>query len=109
MGRSATANTLEQISKQLTEYKNDNSPRAQSPFPLAACPWCGTAFERECFILRPSRTRPEEVLVGCASIECAFNLGRNAEGLPVLFVDEQLYSVRTPAAAPWCGPTAWSV
>ena len=91
VGRSATANTLAQVSTQVTEYKNDNSKRAQSPFPLANCPWCASAFERECFILKPSKTKPEEVLVGCANIDCAFNLGRNAEGLPVLFVDEQIY------------------
>ncbi|RYZ41576.1 MAG: helicase [Myxococcaceae bacterium] len=114
VGRSATANTLEQVATQLTEYKNDNSPRAQSPFPLATCPWCATAFERECFILRPSKTRPEEVLVGCANIECAFNLGRNPEGLPVLFVDEQIYrelpcflvaTVDKFALLPWRGET----
>lgn len=58
VGRSATADTLEQISKQVTEYKNDNSPRAQSPFPLVTCPWCGTTFERECFRLDPSKTKP---------------------------------------------------
>jgi hypothetical protein len=114
VGRSATANTLEQVAKQITEYKNDNSPRAQSPFPLATCPWCGTPFERECFILRPSKTKPEEVLVGCASIDCAFNLGRNPEGLPVLFVDEQIYrelpcflvaTVDKFALLPWRGET----
>lgn len=114
VGRSATANTLEQVGKQITEYKNDNSPRAQSPFPLATCPWCATAFERECFILRPTKTKPEEVLVGCANIECDFNLGRNAEGLPVLFVDEQIYrelpcfliaTVDKFALLPWRGET----
>jgi len=114
VGRSATANTLEEVARQITEYKNDNSPRAQSPFPLATCPWCGTAFERECFILRPSKTDPEEVLVGCANIECAFNLGRNPEGLPVLFVDEQIYrelpcflvaTVDKFALLPWRGET----
>ncbi|RJS27443.1 helicase [Corallococcus sp. H22C18031201] len=114
VGRSATANTLEQASTQITEYKNDNSPRAQSPFPLATCPWCATPFERECFILRPSKSRPEEVLVGCANIACAFNLGRNPEGLPVLFVDEQIYrelpcflvaTVDKFAMLPWRGET----
>jgi hypothetical protein len=114
VGRSATANTLEQVATQVTEYKNDNSPRAQSPFPLATCPWCGTALERDCFILRPSKAKAEEVLVGCASIECAFNLGRNAEGLPVLFVDEQIYrelpcflvaTVDKFALLPWRGET----
>ncbi|RKH12633.1 helicase [Corallococcus sp. CA053C] len=114
VGRSATANTLAQVATQINEYKTDNSPRAQSPFPLATCPWCGTDFERECFILRPSKTRPEEVLVGCANIECAFNLGRNPEGLPVLFVDEQIYrelpcflvaTVDKFALLPWRGET----
>jgi hypothetical protein len=114
VGRSATANTLEQVARQITEYKNDNSPRAQSPFPLATCPWCGATFERECFILKPSRSDPEEVLVGCANIQCAFNLGRNREGLPVLFVDEQIYqelpcflvaTVDKFALLPWRGET----
>ncbi|NOJ77401.1 DISARM system helicase DrmA [Myxococcus xanthus] len=114
VGRSATANTLEQASTQITEYKNDNSARAQSPFPLATCPWCATPFERECFILRPSKSKPEEVLVGCANIACAFNLGRNPEGLPVLFVDEQIYrelpcflvaTVDKFAMLPWRGET----
>ncbi len=91
VGRSATANTLDQVAEQISLYKNDNSSRAQSPFPLATCPWCGKSFERECFILRPNATHPEEVLVGCANIDCAFNLGKNPEGLPVLFVDEQIY------------------
>ncbi len=114
VGRSATANTLEQVARQITEYRNDNSPRAQSPFPLATCPWCNTAFARECFILRPSKTKPDEVLVGCANIECAFNLGKNPEGLPVLFVDEQIYrelpcflvaTVDKFAMLPWRGET----
>lgn len=114
VGRSATANTLEQISKQVTEYKNDNSPRAQSPFPLATCPWCGTTFERECFRLEPSKTKPKEVVVGCAGLDCAFNLGRNRDGLPVLFVDEQIYrelpsflvaTVDKFALLPWRGET----
>jgi hypothetical protein len=114
VGRSATANTLEEVARQITEYKNDNSPRAQSPFPLATCPWCNTPFERECFFLRPSKTDPEEVLVGCANIECAFNHGRNPEGLPVLFVDEQIYrelpcfliaTVDKFALLPWRGET----
>ncbi|NBD12654.1 DISARM system helicase DrmA [Corallococcus silvisoli] len=114
VGRSATANTLEQVAAQITEYKNDNSPRAQSPFPLATCPWCATPFERECFILQPSKSRPQEVLVGCANIACVFNLGRNPEGLPVLFVDEQIYrelpcflvaTVDKFAMLPWRGET----
>lgn len=115
VGRSATANTLLEVGKQILDYKNDNSPHAQSPFPLAGCPWCATPLERDCFILKPTKTKPQEVLVGCANIECAFNHGRNAEGLPVLFVDEQLYrelpcfliaTVDKFALLPWRGETA---
>lgn len=114
VGQSATANTLEQVSKQVTEYKNSDSPSASSPFPLATCPWCGKAFVRDCFVLLPTKTRAEEVRVGCASIECEFNLGRNGDGLPVLFVDEQIYrelpcflvaTVDKFALLPWRGET----
>lgn len=114
VGASATANTLEQVAKQLTHYRNDNSAHAQSPFPLAACPWCGTDFTRDCFTLKPSASRPQEVLVGCANLDCGFNLGRARDGLPVLFVDEQIYrelpaflvaTVDKFALLPWRGET----
>ena len=114
VGRSATANTLKQVAAQLTEYKNDNSERALSPFPLAKCPWCNHDFKRESFVMLPNKTSPEQVLVGCANVDCAFNLGNNREGLPVLFVDEQIYeelpcflvaTVDKFALLPWRGET----
>lgn len=114
VGRSATANKLSEVSRQITEYKNDVSPRAQSPFPLTQCPWCGSEINRDGFILKPSRTSPEEVVVGCGSLECPFNLRRNGDGLPVLFVDEQVYrelpcflvaTVDKFALLPWRGET----
>ncbi|MDP2273532.1 MAG: DISARM system helicase DrmA [Archangium sp.] len=114
VGRSATANTLKQVAVQLTEYKNDNSERALSPFPLAKCPWCSSDFKRESFIMLPNKTSPTQVLVGCANVDCDFNTGRNREGLPVLFVDEQIYeelpcflvaTVDKFALLPWRGET----
>ncbi|MBE2252457.1 MAG: helicase [Myxococcus sp.] len=114
VGASATANTLEQVSAQITEYRNNPSPSAQSPFPLAKCPWCGTDFVRDCFVLSPNKTNPTEVKVGCAGLQCPFNLGRNPEGVPVLFVDEAIYrelpcflvaTVDKFALLPWRGET----
>ncbi|MFZ5443147.1 MAG: DISARM system helicase DrmA [Myxococcota bacterium] len=114
VGRSATANTFEQVSKQVTEYRNDTNPRAQSPFPLAKCPWCGTEFVRECFALLPKPSRATELAVGCADPECPFSLSRDRAGLPVLFVDEAVYrelpcfliaTVDKFALLPWRGET----
>ncbi|MBL8912023.1 MAG: helicase [Archangium sp.] len=114
VGRSATANTFEQVAKQVTDYRNDNNPNAQSPFPLAKCPWCGTDFVRDCFVLLPNRTSPTEVVVGCARVECEFNMARDRGGVPVLFVDEAIYSelpcfliatVDKFALLPWRGET----
>ena len=109
VGRSATANTMKQAARALTDYKNR---RAASPFPLTECPWCGTEFKPACFTLQPSRTKPESVDVGCSDRRCDFN--QRAGGLPVLFVDEQIYrelpsfllaTVDKFAMLPWRGET----
>lgn len=114
VGRSATANTLEQAAKAVTEFKNDTSPNASSPFPLTSCPWCTTPLNRDGFVLRPTRTRPEEIAVGCSNIDCDFTLQKDRDGLPVLFVDEQIYrelpsflisTVDKFALLPWRGET----
>lgn len=114
VGRSATANTLEHVANDITSYKNDPSPRAISPFPLTVCPWCRKPLGRDSLALVPSRTRPREVVVGCVNVECDFSARRNPEGLPVLFVDEQIYrelpsfivaTVDKFAMLPWRGET----
>lgn len=114
VGRSATANTFEQVAHQVTEYRNDNNPRAQSPFPLAKCPWCGAEFVRDCFVLLPNKTSPTELIVGCANVDCEFNMARDRGGVPVLFVDEAIYqelpcfliaTVDKFALLPWRGET----
>ncbi|MGK4008636.1 hypothetical protein WMF31_38870 [Sorangium sp. So ce1036] len=120
VGRSATANTLEQVKKLVIEYKNSSSKSASSPFPLTNCPWCGRRLGRDSLVLAPSRTAPEEVVVSCVTpsgeppSDCAFSPRNNAEGLPVLFVDEQIYrelpaflvaTVDKFAMLPWRGET----
>jgi hypothetical protein len=120
VGRSATANTLEQVKKLIIEYKNSASKNASSPFPLTNCPWCGRRLGRDSLVLAPSRTEPEEVIVSCVPpsgeppSDCEFSARKNPEGLPVLFVDDQIYrelpcflvaTVDKFAMLPWRGET----
>jgi len=114
VGRTATANTLEQLRLLIIEYKNSASKTAPSPFPLATCPWCSEPLGRDSLTLVPSPAKAEAVVVGCLSIQCEFSARRNRDGLPVLFVDEQIYrelpsflvaTVDKFAMMPWRGET----
>jgi hypothetical protein len=120
VGRSATANTLEQVKKLIIDYKNSASKTAASPFPLATCPWCGRVLGRDSMVLAPNKTSPDEVIVSCVSAagqppsDCEFAPRNNREGIPVVFVDEQVYrelpafivaTVDKFAMLPWRGET----
>jgi hypothetical protein len=87
VGKSATANRLTEVARQITDYRNGSS--SLSPFPLPACPWCRREIVAGCMKVVPNQTNPVEVEIGCADFSCAFS-ARNG-GLPVLFVDEQIY------------------
>lgn len=110
VGRSATANTFEEVRKAIVEYK---AHRAQSPFPLTKCPWCGSELTSDSLTLVPTEA-PCEVVAACPSFRCEFSARKNREGLPVLFVDEQIYrelpaflvaTVDKLALLPWRGET----
>ena len=89
VGRSATANTMKAIAEQLRDYKNQR--RDTSPCPLEACPWCRTKLEKAGFDLRPSTQKPERLIVRCVNAgNCEF-ANPNPEGLPLVFVDDQVY------------------
>jgi hypothetical protein len=116
VGGTATPNTMEQARKQVTDYKNSKSTNARSPLPLPECPWCSTPLDRDSLALFPSKA-PTEVRVSCGNFRdpCPFNARQNSEGLPVLFVDEQIYrelpcfvvgTVDKFAMLPWRGETA---
>jgi hypothetical protein len=111
VGGKATANRLDEVKTQILDYKNSASPKAESPFPLTTCPWCNTPLGRDSLTLEP-REEPERVVVGCGNHLCDFSPGRYPEGLPVLFVDEQVYrelpafliaTVDKLALLPWRG------
>ena len=114
VGRTATANTLEQVRRLILEYKNSASKNAPSPFPLVTCPWCNEPLGRESLALVPSPNKAEGVTVGCTSFRCDFSARNNKDGLPVVFVDEQIYrelpaflvaTVDKFAMLPWRGET----
>jgi hypothetical protein len=113
VGRSATANTLEQVDFDIKEYKNSASPTALSPCPVTKCPWCGVQIGKDGLNPVPSK-KPEAVVVSCTSMRCEFSAARNREGLPIVFVDEQIYrelpsfvigTVDKFAMLPWRGET----
>ncbi|MEZ4364019.1 MAG: DISARM system helicase DrmA [Kofleriaceae bacterium] len=93
VGKSATANTMKDVSEKLTEYKTSSAKNPASPFPLTHCPWCeGKAkLGPASFTLKPTKKDPTDVVVGCLDPSCDFNPNHNPEGIPVLFVDEQIY------------------
>jgi hypothetical protein len=114
VGRSATANTMDQVAEKITEYKNSTSTSAPSPFPLPECPWCNKPLKKDSLTLVPNRTQPREVVVGCSSFSCDFAPSKNPGGIPVLFVDEPIYrelpcfliaTVDKFAMLPWRGET----
>jgi len=111
VGGSATPNKLEDAKTQILDYKNSSSARFPSPFPLTVCPWCSEPLGRDSLTLEPRET-PRQVIVGCGNHLCDFAPGRFPEGLPVLFVDEQIYrelpafliaTVDKLAMLPWRG------
>lgn len=115
VGASATANRLKDVHRALHDY----TPGQQSsPFPLTTCPWCGTDIRTTNVKLvdaagKPSKTKYTRAVVYCEGARCLFTESkRPGQGLPVLFVDEQIYQ-ETPdfivatvdkyAMVPWRG------
>ena len=87
VGASATSNTITQVKSELVEYWGGRGP---SPCPLERCPWCGTPFTTQSLTLdHPSK--PSGVIVGCDDDRCEFSPGKHRDGLPVVFIDEQVY------------------
>jgi len=112
VGRSATANTLADVADLVRDFKKQ---RGGSPCPLSECPWCRHPIGPDALTLTPNTTNPEELRVACTNRDCAFNGAQSGgDGLPVLFVDEQIYrelpaflvaTVDKFAMLPWRGDT----
>ena len=94
VGRAATANRLKDVHAALNDY---SVGVAESPFPLTRCPWCNDPLRKENVKLIDdegaiSKTKYTRVVVYCDGGTCIYTEAKRAgQGLPVLFVDEQLY------------------
>ncbi len=94
VGKAATANLLKDVHAALNDY---TPGQTESPFPLTACPWCGNDVKIHNIKLvddtgRPSKTKYTRAVVYCEGANCLFTeKKRPGLGLPVLFVDEQIY------------------
>lgn len=115
VGKSATANTLAEAAELIAEYKNSESANAASPFPLTSCPWCRSPIEKDAFTVVGAKSNPSDIRVACTHSACEFSIANEADGLPVLFADEQIYhelpsfliaTVDKFAMMPWRGETA---
>jgi hypothetical protein len=96
VGRTATANTLAEVSAKVTTWKQHrDNDKAPSPLPLTLCPWCGTKLDADTVTLFPNASSPTRVRILCKNFRgCDFGQGNKLyaeEGIPLVFVDEQVY------------------
>ena len=83
VGKAATPNILGQIGDgksdsaraKVSQYKANPKGRP-SPIPLENCPWCGTQFNAESFVLFPDSDKPIELRIVCTNFECEFTRDR---------------------------------
>ncbi|MCA9677588.1 MAG: DISARM system helicase DrmA [Myxococcales bacterium] len=87
VGASATSNTMLQVKTDLGEYRKGTGP---SPCPLARCPWCKRDLTAQGITLDNPK-KPTAVVVGCENDKCEFSPATHRDGIPVVFVDEQVY------------------
>ncbi|MBN1654427.1 MAG: DISARM system helicase DrmA [Deltaproteobacteria bacterium] len=88
VGQSATPNTMKSAAKKVTDFKNGTG---SNPCPLIACPWCGEPLGASSLTVAPSRKDPRQILIGCTNDGCDFSCANHPDGVPALFVDEQVY------------------
>lgn len=126
VGRAATPNRLggpgdkDDTTAYAKVCKYENERTKQLPVPIDCCPWCGTAFSKESFLLGRYELAGEEqrfvrdkksiedLRLCCADPACAFD--GSSGYLPILTVDESIYrrlpafviaTVDKLAALPW--------
>ncbi|MFS8068881.1 MAG: DNA/RNA helicase, partial [Byssovorax sp.] len=94
VGASASANRLKDVHAELSDY---TSGRTNSPFPLTTCSWCGEPIKIQNIKLvdvagKPTKKNFARAVVYCEQSGCLYTEAKvPGLGLPVLFVDEQIY------------------
>ncbi|MRG95723.1 DISARM system helicase DrmA [Polyangium spumosum] len=94
VGASASANRLRDVHQALSDY---TPGRTDSPFPLTTCPWCGESIKIQNIKLvdaegKPTKKNFARAAVYCDNAKCLYTEAKvPGLGLPVVFVDEQIY------------------
>jgi hypothetical protein len=91
VGKNATPNNMVGMAAMVEAFRE--RPDDEVPCPLTACPWCATPLTKASVEIREEGVRFPEVRLGCVSTtgQCPFTLSANSEGLPIIYVDDQLY------------------
>ena len=98
VGGDTTPNNTEQARRKLSKLRKN--PRAENPFLISRCPWCGASFGH---LKDKGKLVSEMPLVGyyevesrvvfrCPDKSCPF--GKSAAKLPIYVVDEEIYESR---------------
>lgn len=85
VGSGSTPNTFDECEKVLTA---GHTGGGATPVQLVACPWCGSPLDRKDYFAFKKQRR---VLIGCSNPRCDFHREKNAEGLPAIMEDEEIY------------------
>lgn len=89
VGQGATPNTVEAAAKALRKLDANEDPGdLGNPVQLLRCPWCGHKLRPDDY---DANRRTSHMTVRCPDLDCRFHEG---DGLPVLLVDEDVYSRR---------------
>jgi len=112
VGGKASANKISQFKDQ---HKAFRAGTGDHPCPIQICPWCNEKITAQSLSVEASSSGLERVLVRCHNDDCTFSKAPHSQaGLPVQFVDEQIYrelpcfvvaTVDKFALLPWRGDT----
>ncbi len=94
VGSQATPNTLADAENVLTTAKKTgNLPKSRNPVQLIHCPWCGAGINQYNYDVNGT---PKQCRAYCSRSGCPFSkescVGDSDNSLPVLVVDEDIYS-----------------
>lgn len=86
VGSKNTPNDFDKCEEVLLSRTQNSS--ATTPVQLVSCPWCGAELSKKNYY--PYR-KIRRVLIGCSRDGCDFHRTKNAEGIPAVVSDEEIY------------------
>jgi len=88
LGMEATPNTHAASRDALHRLQSDPSEEGANPCVLESCPWCGESLTSRDYWTDGEAVRTR---VACPRAGCDFSTAKNALGIPVVVVDEEIY------------------